>query len=56
MFARMPTTEPRRSVSVSNQVIDDIGNREKKETKLNLGDLGKVAPNYNNVNEKCHHY
>ena len=55
MFARMPTTEPR-SVSVSNQAIDDIGNREKKETKLNLGDLRKVAPNYNNVNEKCHHY
>jgi len=46
MFARMPTTEPR-SVSVSNQEMDDIGNRGKKETKLNLGDLGKVASKYN---------
>jgi len=47
MFARMPTTEPR-SVSVSNQAMDDIGNRKKKrETKLNLGDLGKVASKYN---------
>jgi hypothetical protein len=23
--------------------MDDIGNREKKETKVNIGNLGKVA-------------
>jgi hypothetical protein len=28
--------------------MDDIGNREKKETKVNIGNLGKVAQkNYN---------
>lgn len=30
-----------------------IGNREKKKTKLNLGDLGKVASKYHNGIEKA---
>ena len=35
-----------RIVQTSNS-NSNLGNREKKETKLNLGDLGKVASKYN---------
>jgi hypothetical protein len=30
-------------LSSNNQATNDIGNREKEETKLYLGNLGKVA-------------
>lgn len=45
MFARMPTKN-HGGVQYGNQAMDDIGNREKKETKVNIGNLGKVAQKY----------
>jgi len=52
MSARMPTINPRRCVEYGNQAMDDIGNWEKKETKGNIGNLGKVAQNINTLGFK----
>jgi hypothetical protein len=41
-----------RSTRASNQAAVDIGNREKRETKLCFGDLGKVASQNHNSIEK----
>lgn len=44
MSASMQSINLIRSMSLSKQSTNDIGNREKEETKLYLGSLGKVAP------------
>lgn len=31
-------------MGLSKQSADDVGNREKEETKVYIGSLGKVAP------------
>jgi len=43
MLESMLAINLRRSMSLCKQPTNAIGNREKEETKLNIGNLGKVA-------------